>query len=128
MSDYRHTKHFTVDEANKLIPRLSALLVRLQDALRLLEGQREAAIHALQLARGNGKSHTLPEIDGLSMLREIVGEIESYGCVVKGFDEPLLDFPSLRDGDEVYLCWKLGEPEIVAWHELDTGFAGRRSL
>ena len=128
MSEYRHSKHFTVEEANALLPRISTLLIRLQDSLRLLEGQRESAIGALQLARGNGKSHPLPEIDGLSQLRDIVGEIESYGCVVKGFDEPLVDFPTIRDGDEVYLCWKLGEPEIEAWHEIDAGFAGRQAL
>ena len=128
MPEYKHTKHFTVEEANRLLPRLSTLLVRLQDAMKTLEGQREVAIHALQMARGNGKSHSLPEVDGLSLVRDIVGEIESHGCVVKGFEDPLIDFPSVRDGEEVYLCWKLGEPEVGAWHRMDAGFAGRQKL
>ncbi|MGH7488523.1 MAG: DUF2203 domain-containing protein [bacterium] len=50
------------------------------------------------------------------------------GCELKGVDEGLIDFPSEREGQTVYLCWKLGEERIEWWHELDTGFAGRQRL
>jgi hypothetical protein len=125
---YRHERHFSAEEANALIPRLTILLVKLQEAIRVLEGQRQVAVAALRLAQGNGKSHPLPDVDGLELVREIVGEIEGFGCVVKGFDDPLIDFPSIKDGDEVYLCWRLGEPEVLSWHPLDGGFAARKPL
>jgi hypothetical protein len=128
MSQYRHERHFTVDEANALLPRISLLLLKLSDALRLLEGQRREAVETLRLARTNGKGGAHHGEDGLELVKEIVGEIEGFGCVVKGFEEPLIDFPALRDGEEVYLCWKLGEPEVGAWHPLDSGFAGRQRL
>ena len=59
---------------------------------------------------------------------QAVNEIHETGCVVKDLDEGLVDFPSLRDGQEVYLCWKLGEEHIGYWHGLTEGFAGRKPL
>lgn len=64
----------------------------------------------------------------MARLEEVVGEIQETGCVVKDVDEGLVDFPTLRDGREVYLCWKLGEKRIEYWHGMDEGFAGRKPL
>jgi hypothetical protein len=50
------------------------------------------------------------------------------GVEVKGIDEGLVDFPSERDGRVVYLCWRIGEPDILYWHEVHTGFQGRQPL
>jgi len=61
-------------------------------------------------------------------LMEIVNAIQETGCVVKDLDEGLVDFPSLIEGEEVYLCWKLGEEHIAFWHGMDEGFAGRKPL
>ncbi len=61
-------------------------------------------------------------------LLEAVNKIQETGCVVKDLDEGLVDFPSLLDGREVYLCWKLGEQRIGYWHGIDEGFAGRKPL
>lgn len=57
-----------------------------------------------------------------------VDELERTGAVIKNIDEGLLDFPSLRFGQEVWLCWKYGETEIKFWHEKDSGFADRKPL
>ena len=57
-----------------------------------------------------------------------VNEIHGLGAEVKDADEGLIDFPALREGDEVLLCWKVGEPEIAFWHGLEEGFAGRRPV
>lgn len=128
MPEYRHSRHFTAAEANAMLPRLTRLVVRLTDALGLLEGQREEAIRALMTARGNGKSHPLPAVDGLALVKDVVSDIETLGCILKDFDNPTVDFPALIGGKEVYLCWRFGEKEIQAWHGLDEGFAGRRPL
>jgi len=66
---------------------------------------------------------------------EIVAKIESHladltaaGIQVKDVERGLVDFPHWRDGEEVFLCWQLGEPELRFWHRIDDGFAGRRAL
>lgn len=61
-------------------------------------------------------------------LKEAIENIEATGCVVKDLDTGLLDFPSRIDGQEVYLCWKLGEDRIRFWHRQDEGFAGRKPI
>lgn len=61
-------------------------------------------------------------------VRSLIDETQGLGVEIKGIDEGLLDFPSERDGRVVYLCWKLDEPDIAFWHDLETGFAGRRPL
>jgi len=63
-----------------------------------------------------------------SQVQETVSKILETGCLVKDLDEGLVDFPSLMHGEEVYLCWKLGEERIGFWHGLQEGFAGRKPL
>lgn len=55
-------------------------------------------------------------------------ELESVGCVFKGFDAGLVDFYSLREDRPIFLCWKLGEERITNWHEIDAGFSGRQPI
>lgn len=55
-------------------------------------------------------------------------ELESIGCVFKGFDAGLVDFPSLRDDQPILLCWRLGEERITHWHPVDGGFEGRQPV
>ena len=67
------------------------------------------------------------ERDDLRM-REYLQELSDLGVVLKDPFSGLIDFPSRMDGREVYLCWRLGEPEVAFWHELEAGFAGRQKL
>lgn len=59
---------------------------------------------------------------------QAVEDLENTGVVVKSIDEGLLDFPSKRFDEEVWLCWKYGEKEIKFWHEKDSGFRGRKPI
>jgi hypothetical protein len=76
------------------------------------------------------------ELDGLrsdlerarEQMTEYEQELRGLGIELKDYFTGLVDFPAWMDGREVYLCWKLGEPEVAHWHELDAGFAGRRRL
>lgn len=63
-----------------------------------------------------------------SALRDAVSEIESNGCVVNDLEMGLVDFPSIVNDEQVFLCWKLGEPDIRFWHGIHEGFAGRKPL
>ncbi len=63
-----------------------------------------------------------------SELRSAIESVQETGCVVKDLDIGLIDFPTLYRGEEVYLCWKLGEPAIAFWHGVDEGFRGRKAI
>jgi hypothetical protein len=61
-------------------------------------------------------------------LQYLASEVGSEGCEIKDLESGLIDFPTIWEGREVFLCWKLGEPEVEFWHEIDAGFAGRQPL
>jgi hypothetical protein len=89
-----------------------------------------------QRIRGNGGgippatlADTAAEVERIAReLARTVDEINEHGAQVKDFDEGLIDFPALRRGETVLLCWKLGEDEIRYWHTVEDGFAGRQEL
>jgi hypothetical protein len=134
--DERQARIFTLQEARDLLPMVRILFARLKQAhvaaaavsakLEELERQRTRA-NTLTLARPlRERREELGE--QVERLREIIGQIEALGVDIKSLDPALIDFPSLRDGRVVYLCWQEGEETIAYWHELHTGFAGRRPL
>ena len=57
-----------------------------------------------------------------------MNEIHGRGAIVKDLDEGLVDFPARREGEEILLCWRLGEDDVAFWHGLEEGFAGRRPI
>ena len=61
-------------------------------------------------------------------LKRSVETLNEVGCVIKDLDVGLVDFPALHRGEEVYLCWKVGERDIEFWHGMDEGFAGRKPI
>lgn len=61
-------------------------------------------------------------------LKELIERVQDTGCLVKDLDTGLVDFPTLLRGDEVYLCWKLGESGIHFWHKVNDGFRGRKAI
>jgi len=129
-------RHFTPDEANAALAEVRPLVERMVEARRAhaaaLERQEELEGHI----RGNGGgippatlAEAAAEVDAEGRkLTRIVDELGELGVQVKDPDEGLVDFPALRRGETVLLCWKLGEDEIGYWHGLEDGFAGRRPL
>jgi hypothetical protein len=126
---------FTVDEVNALIPVLRDGVEFMQERARELDGLNADIARAVDTSHGNGHSGAAR----LNQLRrramEVAGAIErkiadirAIGGEVKGIEQGLVDFPSLREGRIVYLCWRLGEDEVAWWHEVDAGFAGRQRL
>jgi hypothetical protein len=61
-------------------------------------------------------------------MRQLVGQLASSDIVLRDIDRGLVDFPTIRDGREVYLCWQLGEESVSHWHDLESGFGGRQPL
>jgi hypothetical protein len=87
---------------------------------------REALSEAGPTNGGGDPGRTVSE--GFVELRDSIAELRELEVVLRDLDRGLLDFPSIRDGDEVYLCWQEGEDAIEYWHEPEAGFAGRRPL
>jgi hypothetical protein len=125
---------FTVQEAERALP----LVVRIvQDIVSAYPAWRETIGQYEMLAAGaRADQGETPELvaarDAVSShartINEYLQELERIGCVFKGFDAGLVDFYSLREDRLVFLCWRLGEPGITHWHELDSGFAGRQPI
>ena len=123
-----HDRHYTLEEASKLLPHVAEVVVRMRSARDRLGDReaREALSEAGPTNGGGSPGRTVSE--GFLELRDSMTELQELGVVLRDLDRGLLDFPSLRDGREVYLCWEEGEDEIRFWHEPDAGFGGRRPL
>jgi hypothetical protein len=124
-------KIFTIEEANALLPTVRSNLRNIQKAHRRLSAYREQAKEASEAAeRGGGGFAEGPIYAQLLIkLTELMNNLESLGVQVKDLDRGLVDFPYLREGRVVLLCWQMGEgDEVEWWHDLDAGFAGRTPL
>ncbi|GBD21030.1 hypothetical protein HRbin28_01479 [bacterium HR28] len=126
-------RYFTVEEARMLVPRLRGLLTALQAEKRELDRELAELRRLAPLAFLNGhgarfQAHEMRVAELARAIREKVRQIHDLGVEVKDLDMGLVDFPSLRDGREVYLCWKVDEPTVAYWHERDAGFRGRQPL
>jgi len=127
---------FTPDEANAMLAEVRPLVEHMVAAKRALDEAQERRDEVGRSISGNGGGippNELAELhDALerraAVLAGIVEEIHELGLLVKDLDTGLVDFPSLRDGEEVLLCWQLGEYEVAFWHGLEDGFAGRQPL
>ena len=124
-------KLFTVQEANALLPNVRIIVGKIQRAHRKLSQFRDEARKAAEAAEQGGGG--MPEgIAYAILLTELTTQItglESLGVQLKDFERGLVDFPSLREGRVVLLCWQLGEgDELEWWHDVDAGFAGRTPL
>jgi len=124
-------KVFTVQEANALLPNVRTIVGKIQRAHRQLSRYREDAQKAAEAAElgGGGLPNGIAYAAVLTQLTTHVAELEALGVQLKDFERGLIDFPSLRDGRIVLLCWQLGEgDELEFWHDIDAGFAGRTPL
>jgi hypothetical protein len=129
-------RHFTPDEANALLERVRPI------AESLVAHRRTFTVTAARRARltarisGNGGDFDPQEPRELNEQLEqeaeavarAVEELERLGVLVKDLDRGLVDFPALREGEEVLLCWQVGEEEVAYWHGVEEGFAGRKPL
>jgi hypothetical protein len=123
-----HRRHYSIEQANAELPTVRAILRRLQAArqrLAIAGFDTELALRAE--ATGGawpGRERAEAALD-ITLGFERLEELE---VLVRDLDRGLVDFPAMVDGQEVYLCWSLDEPEVGHWHGLESGFAGRRPL
>jgi hypothetical protein len=123
-------KYYTPQEANKALPEVKrkfGLIISLRDQIvKMQEGLQRMIDSNAKLDLYMEEKQKLNM--AVSNLYKAIEDIESMGIMIKSVDEGLLDFPSVRFNEEVWLCWKAGEDEVKFWHGKDEGFAGRKPL
>jgi hypothetical protein len=123
-----HERHYSVEEANALLPRVKPVLRKLRDAKDLLtdEEAHEVLSEAAPMNGGGDSGRQVGE--AFLEVRRLLEALQEAGIVVRDIDRGLIDFPAVREGQEVYLCWELGEDGVEYWHDLESGYRGRRPL
>jgi hypothetical protein len=126
-------KVFRLEEAAALLPTIRPLVDEMLQARRdlaidLLEADAAQRMPAEQPTAGRTRLIEERARDHQMRIVELVEKIHSYGCIVKDVDLGLVDFPALRGGQLVNLCWKKDEPSIAFWHGVEEGFSARRPL
>jgi hypothetical protein len=132
----RFHKYFSVEEANRSLPLVRAIVQDIVRQSRRVESLQERLervtreprrrlddLYSEELAQTQSELEVEEE-----KLQSYFDELKNLGVELKSDQEGLCDFRSMMNGREIYLCWRLGEPEVMFWHELDAGFAGRQTL
>ncbi len=130
-------RRFTLAEARRLLPKVDPLV---REAIDVKAEYQEAergvqSLHTqvmlmggMVVDRGRALQARAGRERAAQKLKDAIGRIQEIGCEVKDLDTGLIDFRTLFHGREVYLCWKLGEPDIAFWHGLEDGFRGRQPI
>jgi hypothetical protein len=126
----RHSRHYTVHEANAARPWVAERVRRIRAARSELVALGERAGEALAtLSSQTGGSYPGRDVARpLVALSRAADELQAVDVVLRDPDRGLVDFPAIRDGEEIYLCWLVDEDQIRFWHAPEAGFAGRRPL
>jgi hypothetical protein len=129
-------RHFTPEEANALLEQVRPVAESLVAHRRAFTVAAARRARLTQRISGNGGDFDPQEPSELDeqlqhdaeAVARAVEKLQALGVLVKDLDRGLVDFPALRDGEEVLLCWQVGEGEVAYWHGLEEGFAGRKPL
>ena len=123
-----HSRHYTVAEANAALDWVRERLDRLRAAREGLsdEQAREALGEAAPQNGGGEPGRAVSR--AFLQLRDALHELQAVQVVLRDLERGLVDFPAIRDGREIYLCWEEGEGEIEWWHDPESGYAGRQPL
>jgi hypothetical protein len=131
------TRYFDIDAANQALVEVGPLLATLADQRSELIRLRDRTMAAPSTAGATGAEDLDPEemrrirlrMQGvIDQMTAAVARIDALGITLRDIERGLIDFPALVNGRQIWLCWQLGEGEVDRWHELETGFAGRRPL
>jgi hypothetical protein len=122
------SKHYTIAEARALLPRIRQWLSELELSQLRLQSLDERVAALLKNGDDAGGAPVNQLIKTLAQCQQILQEFRRRQIQVKDLRRGLLDFPALREGREVFLCWEKDEDDIEFWHDLETGYGGRERL
>ena len=135
-----YKKHFSIEEANGLIPQLRDYFEEIFSIQKCLKKERKQKELVTQnLSRNGGWNNSALYLENSFKVSKILDKILKTGAVVKDLEKGLVDFPHISEGlvplihrgqseKEVFLCWEVGEKEVLYWHDLESGYKGRKSL
>lgn len=124
-----YKKHFTLEEANKLVPEFSQYFEEIFQLHEILKPERKQKELVTQtLFKNGGWSKSAEYLENSFKVSKLLDKILATGAVVKDLQRGLIDFPHLSEGKEIFLCWQTGEKQVKFWHDLESGFAGRQPL
>ena len=122
-------KYFTLREANETLNTLRPMMRKLIAIVEIIRAHQPEIWSVVEKSAGNGGNPALSKIvPDFDRLDALLHRVQDMGIEVKDMMIGLVDFPALRDGREVYLCWKYGEDRIQFWHEIEAGFSGRQPI
>jgi hypothetical protein len=122
-------RYFTLPEARAALKAVQPLVSEILEIRGKLLARRPEVWGVVERAAGNGGSAAASKlVVEFERLDSLIHQIQDMGVLLKDINTGLLDFPHLRDGREVYLCWQYGEEGIEFWHEIEAGYAGRQPL
>ncbi len=120
---------FTLHQANEALRIIRPLMEEVQAIRAKILASQPEAWPAIEKSAGNGGNRALSNlVQDFERLDALIHQILDTGVQIKDINLGLLDFSAIKDGREVYLCWKYGEGDIAFWHELEAGFAGRQPI
>ena len=121
--------NFTVEEARAALREILPLMEEIMSIRDSILAQQPETWQLVQSSAGNGGSAEASRlVKDFDRLDKLVHRILDAGAIIKDLNRGLLDFPAWREGHEVYLCWQYGEPDLLFWHEVADGFAGRQPI
>ena len=121
--------YFSLQEANEALNIIRPLMDEVQRIRQKILEKQPEAWPAIEKSAGNGGNRALSNmVQDFEKFDALVHRIQDTDVLIKDINTGLLDFPALRDGREVYLCWQYGEEEIAFWHEVEAGYAGRQPI
>lgn len=122
-------KYYTPQEANNMLEIVRPMVEELMGIGERIREHQPEIWSVVEKSAGNGGnpalSKILPDFDRLDLL---IHRLQDMGIEIKDLTTGLIDFPALRDGRVIYLCWKYNEGSVQFWHEIDAGFAGRQFI
>ena len=123
-----HSRHYSIEQANAALEFVGERIERLRDARARL-GDEEAREALAEAGPQNGGGPAGKQVSAAFLdLRNALTELQEMDVVLRDLERGLVDFPSMRDGEEVYLCWEEGEAEVGFWHDAESGYGGRQPL
>ena len=123
-----HARHYTVEQANAALDFVAERIERLRAArLQLSDEEARDALNEAAPTNGGGPPGRVVS-EAFIELQRALGDLQEMEIVLRDLERGLVDFPALRDGREIYLCWEEGEREVAFWHDSESGYGGREPL
>jgi hypothetical protein len=122
-------KYFSLEQANEILAKIRPLIAELLVLRQEILKKQPQAWPMVEKSAGNGGGKEASElVQDFERIDALVKAVNATGAILKDINSGLVDFPALRDGREVYLCWRFDEPKIQFWHDIQAGFAGRQPI